>query len=406
LSPENDAPAAAPEAARGYGIYLHTPFCATKCPYCDFYSGVFPESWIAPYVAAVKAEVARAASEPLVARLRAGGAAASLFVGGGTPSHLDPGALAELLAAIRAAFPLAPGAEVTVECNPESLDAERAAVLRDLGVDRVSLGVQSLDDRVLVRLGRPHDAAAAFSAARRARAAFPRVNYDLILAVPGLTRTSLARTLERLLALAPDHLSAYGLTLEPGTVFGALAARGDLRPAPDEEYLAQDELVAAAAARARLLRYEISNFARPGEECRHNLAIWRGGFYLGLGPSAHSYLPGGAHGVRRANGRDLAAYVAQLARGESPAGPAETVSTEQAMAEFLLLGLRLTAGIELATFGRRFGIDLAAATGGEMAALVDAGFLTLAGGRLAATARGRAVLDSILGRLATRLRAA
>ncbi len=388
-----------------YGLYLHTPFCATKCPYCDFYSGVFPESWVEPYVAAAAAEAAAAAGDPLVAPLRAAGPAASLFIGGGTPSHLAPAALARLASAIRGAFPLASGAEFTVECNPESLTAERARALRDLGVDRVSLGVQSLDDRVLARLGRPHDAAAAFAAARLARATFPRVNFDLILAVPGVARASLGETLDRLLALAPDHLSAYGLTLEAGTVFGALAARGELCAAPDEEYLVQDEMVATRAARAGLERYEISNFARPGEECRHNLAIWRSGFYLGFGPSAHSYLPGGAFGIRRANGRDLAHYVGRLERGESPAGPAEAVSAEQAMAEFLLLGLRLTGGIELAAFARRFGVDLAAAAGGEVDVLIGGGFLTVARGRLAATARGRAVLDTVLGRLTMRLAA-
>jgi len=395
-----------PVGALEFGLYLHTPFCATKCPYCDFYSGVFPETWVEPYVAAVRAEVAAAARDPLVAPLATRGRAASLFIGGGTPSHLAPAALERLVVGIRDRFPLAPDAECTVECNPESLTADRARALRDLGVDRVSVGVQSLDDRVLARLGRPHDAAAAYAAACLARASFPRVNFDLILAAPGLARRSLEQTLDRLLALTPDHLSAYGLTIEPGTVFGALAARGELRAAPDEEYLVQDEMVAARAARAGLERYEVSNFARPGEECRHNLAIWRGGFYLGFGPSAHSYLPGGAYGFRRANERDLARYAGRLERGESPAAPAESVNAEQAMAEFLLLGLRLTAGIELAAFARRFGIELAAAAGGELERLVGGGFLELAGACVRTTPRGRAVLDTVLGRLTTRLAAA
>lgn len=396
---------AGPEARLEYGIYLHTPFCATKCPYCDFYSGVFPEPLVAKYVAAAAAEVEQVAADPLVAPLRARGTATSLFVGGGTPSHLPPAALTRLAGAIRAAFPLAPGAEITVECNPESLTREQAAHLRDLGVERVSVGVQSLDDLALARLGRPHDAAAALAAARLARAVFPRVNFDLICAVPGLTRESLRATLDQLLALAPDHLSAYGLTIEAGTAFGALAARGELAAEPDEEYMAQDALVEEQAAAAGLRRYEVSNYARPGEECRHNLAIWRGGFYLGFGPSAHSYLPAGEHGLRRANGKDLARYLAQLERGDSPVATAEAVSHEQAMAESLLLGLRLAEGIELETFARRFGVTLADATGGELAPLVAGGFLVLDRARLCATPRGRAVLDLVTARLATRLAA-
>jgi oxygen-independent coproporphyrinogen-3 oxidase len=397
---------AGPEVRVEYGIYLHTPFCATKCPYCDFYSGVFPEALVAKYVAGVVTEIERAARDPLVEPLRTHGAATSLFLGGGTPSHLPPAALTRLLGAIRATFPLAPAAEVTVECNPESLTPDQAAHLRDLGVERVSVGVQSLDDAVLARLGRPHDAAAALAAARLARAVFPRVNFDLIVAVPGLARESLRATLDLLLALGPDHLSAYGLTIEPGTGFGALAARGELAEEPDEEYLAQDAMVEAAAARAGLRRYEVSNHARPGEECRHNLAIWRGGFYVGFGPSAHSYLPAGEHGLRRANGKDLARYLGQIERGESPVESAAIVSPEQAMAEALLLGLRLAEGIDRAAFARRFGVTLEAATGGEVGPLVAGGFLAVNDTRLRATPRGRAVLDLVLARLATRLAAA
>lgn len=389
-----------------YGLYLHIPFCATKCPYCDFYSGAFAADRVPDYVDAVEREIERAVADPEVAPLLESGPAASLFVGGGTPSHIPAGDLARIFARLRHRLPLTPDAEVTAEANPESLDAGKAAVLRDLGVNRLSVGVQSLDDQVLRRLGRPHDARQAFAAAQLARARFPRVNFDLILAAPDLTRRSLARALERLLDLGPDHLSAYGLTIEPGTAFGALKARGELGEAPDEEYVAQDEIVEEYSRRAGLARYEISNFARPGEECRHNLDIWRGGFYLGLGPSAHSYLPGGEYGIRRKNVADLAAYGTRTRRGESPVAEVERLGAADAMAERFLLALRLAEGLDVHDFEQRFGIPLEAATGGSAAPLLERGFLSRRGRRLLATPRGRLVLDAVLVRLTSELRAA
>jgi oxygen-independent coproporphyrinogen-3 oxidase len=383
-----------------YGLYLHIPFCATKCPYCDFYSGAFAAERIPGYVTAVEAEVERVAAEPVVAALAAGGAATTCFLGGGTPSHLEARDLRRLLGAVGARLPLAAGAEVTAECNPESLSEEKAAALADLGVNRVSLGVQSLDDATLRRLGRPHDAAQALRAARVARARFPQVNFDLIVGVPGLARAAVGETLDRLLELGPDHLSAYGLTVEPGTVFGARAARGELREAPDAEHLAHDALVETRAAAAGLRRYEVSNYARPGAECRHNLEIWRGGHYVGLGPSAHSYLPAAPFGLRRANVPDLAAYVGRLGGGGSPVGMEERPDRAQAIAETLLLGLRLTEGIDLESFAGRFGTSLDEATAGRAAPLLAGGFLVRRDGRLAATPRGRRVLDALLANLA------
>jgi oxygen-independent coproporphyrinogen III oxidase len=382
------------------GLYVHLPFCATKCPYCDFYSGVFAEERIPELVAMVGREAERTAAEPEVQAALAAHPVETLFLGGGTPSHLPAPALAALMRGLRAAFRFDPAAEITAECNPESLTSEKAAVLRDLGVNRVSVGVQSLDDDVLRTLGRPHDAAQALAAARLARATFPRVNFDLILAVPGHPRASLTATLDRLLALEPDHLSAYGLTLEPGTVFGARAARGELAPAPDDAYLAADAIVEAAAERAGLRRYEISNYARPGRECAHNLAIWRGGFYAGLGPSAASTLPGGPFGHRRTNVADLAAYVQKMRAGESPVATEELLDRRAAMTEALLLGLRLEEGVPLAHFAARFGTPLASLLAPALPPLIEADFLALGGDRLRVTRRGRPILDSILARLA------
>jgi oxygen-independent coproporphyrinogen-3 oxidase len=386
-----------------FGLYLHIPFCASKCPYCDFYSGVFAESLVAGYLDAMVAEIERAANDPEVAPLPATGPATSLFVGGGTPSHLATQELARLFAALRASFPLAEGAEISVECNPESLTPEMAAGLLDHGVNRVSVGVQSLDNRVLERLGRPHDAAQAEAAARLARQRFPRVSYDLILGVPGLTETGLRATLDRLLAFEPDHLSAYGLTIEPGTDFAGMRARGDFHEVGDEGRLAQDAITEEYAARAGLRRYEVSNYARPGRECEHNLAIWRGGFYLGFGPSAASHLPTGPHGTRRTNIADLSAYVGRLARGDSPVARSERLTREQAITERLLLELRLAEGLDKRAFGRRFGTTLAEVTGGALAPLAERGLLVDSDSHLTATGRGRRLLDGVITRLTSNL---
>ena len=388
----------------GLGLYLHTPFCATKCPYCDFYSGVFPEAGVPAFVRALATEAEAMARDPELSHWLACYPVTSVFLGGGTPSHLPAPALRRLFEVVRG-FPLAAGAEITVECNPESLTADQADLLLELGVNRVSVGVQALADPVLQALGRPHDAAAAYAAARLARARFPQVNFDLILAAPGLTRALLADALERLLGLAPDHLSAYGLTFEPGTVFGAQAARGELKPARDEEYLAQDELVTELLAQAGLERYEISNYARPGRECAHNLAIWRGGYYLGLGPSAASTLPGGAHGRRRTNVRDLATYVRRWESGLVTAED-EPLARASAMIEALLLGLRLTQGIDGRRFEQRFGQRLEDALGTALPPLLAGGFLTMSAEHLRLTDRGRPLLDAILERLTGGLQAA
>jgi len=402
LSAERRPPVAEDGREAGLGLYLHTPFCATKCPYCDFYSGVFPEAGVPAFVAALAREAEAVVRDPELQAWLAASPVTSVFLGGGTPSHLPEPALRRLFDIIRATFLLAPAAEITVECNPESLTPEKADLLLELGVNRVSVGVQALADPVLRTLGRPHDAAAALTAAQVARARFPQVNFDLILAAPGLTQPLLRAALDRLLALGPDHLSAYGLTIEPGTTFGAQAARGELKPARDEEYLAQDELVANAARNAGLERYEISNYARPGRECAHNLAIWRGGYYLGLGPSAASTLPGGSYGRRRTNLRDLAGYVRRWEAGLSVADE-EPLGREAAIIESLLLGLRLTAGLDRRRFEQRFGAPLTAVLGAALPPLLEGGFLVLGADHLRLTDRGRPLLDAILERLASGL---
>ena len=275
-------PARLPEAATAFGVYLHWPFCAAKCPYCDFNSHVRhapPDQ--KRFAAAFAREIRHFAA------LTPGRTVTSVFLGGGTPSLMEPATVAALLDAVAGSWTVAPDAEITLEANPSSVEAERFRSYRAAGVNRVSLGVQSLRDPALKALGRLHDAADARRAIALARDTFPRLSFALIYARPGQTPADWADELATAIGLAADHLSLYQLTIEPGTAFGALHAAGRLSvPGPDEAadlYTLTQEI----AARHGLPGYEISNHAAPGAESRHNLTYWRYQDYVGIGPGAH-----------------------------------------------------------------------------------------------------------------------
>lgn len=367
-----------------YGIYVHAPFCRRRCPYCDFNVAIYREDRVAPLVAALRAEAARYAGLPWAGRVPA----ASLFFGGGTPSLLPPDAVAALVADARAGLGLGPDAEVTLEANPEGLDPPSLAAFRAAGVTRLSLGVQALDDPLLSRLGREHTAETARAAFRAARAAgFDAVSVDLLYACPGQSLSAWTRTLDEALAWGPEHLSAYALTLEPGTAFGR-------RPPPDlpDEGLAaaQYEVLVERAEAAGLERYEISNFARPGFRSRHNLLYWRREEYLGLGPGAH-----GALGrVRLANLRAHTRYRAAVLAGAWPVECWERLAPAQVEGERIVLGLRLAEGIPRAWVEAR----LAARPGAFerlLARYRAADVLAERGDRLALTDRGVLVSDAL-----------
>jgi oxygen-independent coproporphyrinogen-3 oxidase len=379
--------ATGPQGAR-YGIYVHCLFCTRRCPYCDFNIAIYREDRIAPFVAALGAEIGRCAALPWAGRIPA----VSLFFGGGTPSLLPPDAVAGVIAAARRDLGLVPEAEVTLEANPENLDRARLAAFRAAGVTRLSLGVQSLDDRVLRRLGREHSAAEAQAAFAAARAAgFGDVSVDVLYGAPEQDLASWAATLDAALAWQPEHLSAYALTLEPGTPFG----RRPPTDLPDEAVITgQFERLCEATAAAGLERYEISNFARPGFQSRHNLLYWRREEYLGLGPGAHACL--GA--VRFGNVRAHTRYRAALAADQWPIAWAERLTPAQARVERVMLGLRLAEGIPLAWLGD----PSAAATPGRPALdrHLEAGSVALRGDRLALTQRGILLADSVIADLA------
>ena len=292
---------------RPEGLYVHIPFCATKCPYCDFntYAGI--ETMMAPYLAALRSEI------ELWGEVLDGPRLETVFFGGGTPSYLPPGSLDMLLDAIRGAFGLADDAEVTAEANPDDLDEGKLASLLEAGVNRLSIGVQSLDDGLLRVLGRRHSAREAIDAFRAARGAgFDNVSIDLMYGLPDQTLEQWGATLDTALDLRPSHISMYCLTLEEGTPMERDAAAGRI-PVPDGD-LAADMYVAAEVqtAGAGLRHYEISNWAIPGRESRHNLLYWRNRPFLGVGPGAHSYLDG----HRFHNIRSPREYIRKLTPGE------------------------------------------------------------------------------------------
>jgi len=380
--------------SRPFGVYVHVPFCATRCGYCDFNTYTADELGNgggrsrAGYVAAVRAELA-------LARRVLGDAAPpveTVFFGGGTPTLLGPGELAELLRAVEETFGLAPDAEVTTEANPESVDAASLAALRKAGFTRISLGMQSAVPHVLATLDRVHTPGRPAQAAREARAAgFEHVSLDLIYGTPGESDDDWRASLGAALATKPDHLSAYALIVEPGTRLAAQIKRGAL-PAPDDDVLADRyEIADAELAAAGLRWYEVSNWAAsPGDACRHNLGYWRGGDWWGIGPGAHSHVGG----VRWWNVLHPSAYTARLAEGASPAAGRELLNADTRRVERVMLELRLADGLSLDVLdaaGRAAAAQAAADGLADPDALADD-----ADPRLRLTLRGRLLADAVV----------
>jgi oxygen-independent coproporphyrinogen-3 oxidase len=341
-------------APRPFSLYVHIPYCQAKCPYCDFNSyaaATWPED---AYARALIAELRQWSAEPPFA----GAAVGTIFFGGGTPSLFQPATIGSLLDAIAAACPLAPDLEITLEANPGTVERERLAGFRAAGVKRLSFGIQSFQPALLTTLGRVHDADDARAAIRAARAAgFDDVNLDLIFAVPGGTRAAWEADVAEAVRWSPEHVSAYNLTYEAGTPFHTLRARGALQPLDDEDELWMYQHARATLAAAGYEQYEISNFAQPGRQARHNQSYWRGVDYLGIGAGAHSYASTPDWGRRWSNERLPERYIAAVARGDATASR-ETLSFANAAAEFMFLGLREREGIDPRVFAARFGKPL------------------------------------------------
>ena len=378
----------------GLAVYVHWPFCLSKCPYCDFNSHVRERidevAWRRALIAEIDHFAARAP----------GRRAASLFFGGGTPSLMSPETVAAVIARVDRHWPLDDGAEITLEANPTSVEAGRFEGFRAAGVNRLSLGVQALDDRALRFLGRAHGVDEALAALAVARATFDRVSFDLIYARPGQTLADWRAELGRALALGTEHLSLYQLTIEPGTAFHARAARGALVP-PDGDaaarlYDATQEICAAAGRPA----YEISNHAAPGAESRHNLAYWRGGDYVGVGPGAHGRLTLDGRAVAFRQHRAPETWRAAVERAGHGVRERRTLTRAARVAEVLMMGLRLAEGVSFARFRDRAGVALDRALDpARLAALIESGLIARDARGIRATAAGRRVLDALLAEL-------
>jgi oxygen-independent coproporphyrinogen-3 oxidase len=363
------------------GLYVHVPFCASKCAYCDFASYAGREADIARYVDAVVREIARRGAET------GHPAADTIFLGGGTPSLLDEFQATRILDALAAAFPVEEGAEITCECNPGTLTASFTGALRKAGVNRLSLGAQAAQTRLLHLIGRIHDWKKVVASVEIARdAGFENMNLDLMLGLPSQTLSDVRETLETALALSPTHLSCYSLMVEEGTPICRDIAAGKLAPVDDDLDRAMYELARQTLAKQGFEQYEISNFARAGYACRHNIGCWTRVPYLGFGSAAHSFF----EECRTMNASDLDAYLA----GEEP--QMERISREEARFESMMLGLRMTRGVRDEDFRRMHGMSIREAFGAKLDPPLHHGLLEWHEGALRLTRRGMDLEDSVL----------
>jgi len=375
--------------AEDLALYVHWPFCVSKCPYCDFNSHVRASVDQEEWKAALLGDLAHEAA------LLPGRRLTSIFFGGGTPSLMDPGTVEALIVAAGRHWPMAENVEITLEANPNSAEAARFEALAGAGVNRISLGVQSFDDCALAFLGRAHSAKEGLEAILSAQSAVRRVSIDLIYALPGDTEQSWSAALERAFGLGTEHLSLYQLTIEPGTRFATMVDRHQLDQLDPDRAAGLFELTQQRTAEAGLPAYEISNHARPGAESRHNLSYWRYRDYAGIGPGAH----GRRNGMRTVRHRKPENFLSAVARNGHGLVEEERLGREEAAREALVMGLRLAEGIEPGPLARRLG----AATIVDQRAvdrLADLGLLECDDARIRTTEAGRLLLDSILAEIA------
>ena len=373
------------EVGEPFALYVHWPFCVSKCPYCDFNSHVREtidqDAWR-------KALLTDLAYE---ARLLPGRTLGSIFFGGGTPSLMPPATVAALIEAAGRYWPLADDVEITLEANPSSVEADRFADLRAAGINRVSLGVQAFDDERLAFLGRAHSAREGLDAIATAQRNFARVSFDLIYALPGDTEQQWSSDLDRAIGLGTEHLSLYQLTIEPGTRFAAMAAKGTLTPLDADYAGGLFELTQARTAVAGIPAYEISNHARPGAESRHNLTYWRYGDYAGIGPGAH----GRRNGRATLRHRKPENWLTAISRNNHGIELEEALTDSERATEALVMGLRLAEGLDVQRSGLEPFVNRNA-----IARLAEQGLLVRDGTRIAATSAGMLLLDAILREIA------
>lgn len=371
-------------------LYIHIPFCLSKCPYCAFVSHAGLDGLHQRYARALLREAEELARSHPALPL------STIFVGGGTPTILSGAALAAIITGCAELFGLEHDAEISVEANPRTIDATKLLLLRTSGVNRLSIGVQSFQDEELRRLGRLHSAKDAAHALRLVRdAGFSNISLDLMYGLPGQTPHSWRDTLERAISLAPDHLSLYELSIERGTPYSQQQELGLLQ-LPDDDAVAEMDLITAALCReAGLLHYEISNYARPGFECRHNINYWHNGPYLALGAGAVSCMDG----CRRQMIHDPRRYCERVESGQSVIGEEECLEPAASFRETVVMGLRLLCGVSRANLQRRYGLDVAGYYEETLTRLVDQGMVELTAHHLRLTARGRMFANQVMAEL-------
>jgi oxygen-independent coproporphyrinogen-3 oxidase len=375
-----------------FSLYVHIPYCRSKCPYCDFNSHaatIWPEQ---EYTHALVTELERRSRESPWA----GENLATIFFGGGTPSLFAASSIAQIIDACDRIYGIEDGAEITLEANPGTVDSAKLRGLHHAGVNRISFGAQSFNDEILKFLGRLHDAEQTRCCARMALAAgFEHLNLDLMFAVPGQRFDDLLRDLEEAAALRPDHISCYNLTFEEGTPFYTALKRGRIRPLPHSTEARMYALARKRLAELGYTMYEISNYARPGGQCRHNLAYWHAQGYLGVGAGAHSYARCGPGGRRWWNERTPVAYMARVRRDGVAETGSEVIDERTAAGEFVFLNLRLREGFALAEFERRFGRSFEDFFSTVLGRLFAGGLLVRENGRVCLSERGLELADTI-----------
>ena len=380
LAKESRSSSEGPRAA-----YFHVPFCAHRCGYCDFTLISGRDDLVGDYLRALKAEIQNA-------RIPAATPLSTIFLGGGTPTHPQPDEMRELFRIIREQFLVSPATEFSVEANPLDLTDEKIDLLLEVGVNRISLGVQSFSPdalRLLERDHRPEDVADLMS---RLRPKYDNVSLDLIFGVPGQTLAEWRETLTRAIELNPSHLSTYGLTFEKGTAFWTRRERGDLSGVDEELERDQYALAMELLPTAGFVQYEISSFAKPGFECRHNNVYWSGDEYWAFGPGAARYL----NGRRETNIRSVLGWLARLEHCESPVADAEELDPGHQARELIYLGLRRTAGISRTDFSNRTGLHLDDLCGSALETQIQLGFMEDSGSHVRLTREGRFVADRVV----------
>ncbi|MBK8160106.1 MAG: coproporphyrinogen III oxidase [Rhodospirillaceae bacterium] len=382
------------EDPRGFGIYIHWPFCKAKCPYCDFNSHVRERIEEADWRDSYLKELAHYAA------LAPGRTVTSIFFGGGTPSLMDPGTAETVIDAVARHWRVANDIEITLEANPTSVESAKLKSFRQAGVNRISLGIQALDDADLRFLGRQHNQHEALTALELAASIFDRFTFDLIYARPGQTPVAWEKELARAMTFAADHLSLYQLTIEPGTMFEQAYARGDF-VLPTEDVQAElFELTQARLGDAGLVAYEISNHARPGSESRHNLTYWRYGDYVGIGPGAHGRLTLEDRKFATRQHRAPERWLEMVAEQGHATRQYDEVGRDARVSEITMMGLRLAEGIPLARFEAEAGRPFAECFDpAHVKRLTEGGFIEIRHERLTATEAGRQRLDAVLGGL-------